>query len=109
MNRGLLAVLFFFFALVAVNWLFSFAANIFPHGGTPYAAGPISAARGDTELTTITFNMFAKGGAGLNYVTQGYGVTPYSYLYPNHWHNGIDIAAAYGASVYSPSAGVVLA
>jgi murein DD-endopeptidase MepM/ murein hydrolase activator NlpD len=60
------------------------------------------------ELSAIDFSFFGKNGIGRNYITQGYGVTPYSYLYVNHWHNGIDIAAVYGAPIYSATAGTVL-
>jgi murein DD-endopeptidase MepM/ murein hydrolase activator NlpD len=60
-------------------------------------------------LTSINFNIFDKGGAGYKYITQGYGRTPYSYMYINDWHNGIDIAADYGAPIYSPIATTVLA
>lgn len=60
-------------------------------------------------LPAVNFNLFAKNGKGYNFITQGYGYTPYSYLYINHWHNGIDIAASYGASVYSPTDGIVIA
>jgi len=48
-------------------------------------------------------------GIGTSYVTQGYGETPYSYLYPGGWHDGIDIGATYGEPIYSPNNGVVLA
>lgn len=61
-------------------------------------------------LSAVNFNLFAKNGKGYNFITQGYGYnTPSSYLYINHWHNGIDIAASYGASVYSPTNGIVIA
>jgi murein DD-endopeptidase MepM/ murein hydrolase activator NlpD len=63
-------------------------------------------------LSSINFSLFTKNGKGWSYITQGYGNTPYSYLYIDHWHNGIDIAANYGAPIYSPvanGAGVVFA
>lgn len=61
-------------------------------------------------LTTVDFSFFAKGGKGWSYITQGYGTTPFAYLYINHWHNGVDIAARYGAPIYSPVVnGVVVA
>ena len=55
------------------------------------------------------FSIFDKGGDGYKYITQGYGRTPYSYMYIGDWHNGIDIAAIYGAPIYSPAAATVLA
>jgi murein DD-endopeptidase MepM/ murein hydrolase activator NlpD len=60
-------------------------------------------------LTSVNFDLFAKNGKGYSFVTQGYGYTPFSYLYINHWHNGIDIAAQYGAPVYSPTDAIVIA
>lgn len=60
-------------------------------------------------LNSIHFNIFDKGGPGYRYITQGYGSTPYSYMYIDHWHNGIDIAADYGAPIYSPTDGIVIA
>jgi murein DD-endopeptidase MepM/ murein hydrolase activator NlpD len=60
-------------------------------------------------LTSINFSIFDKGGIGYRYITQGYGNTPYSYMYIDHWHNGIDIAADYGAPIYSPTDGIVIA
>ena len=65
--------------------------------------------RNSTGLTSVNFNVFDKGGVGSSYITQGYGRTPYSYMYIDGWHNGIDIAATYGAPIYSPAAGTVLA
>ncbi len=64
---------------------------------------------GTSGLTTINFNIFDKGGDGYEYITQGYGRTSYSYMYIGNWHNGIDIAAVYGAPIYSPTAAIVLA
>ena len=60
-------------------------------------------------LTAVNFALFAKGGAGWSAISQGYGVTPYSAWYVGHWHNGVDIAARYGAPIYSPRGGVVIA
>ena len=64
---------------------------------------------GSSGLTTINFDLFAKGGKGYGAITQGYGRTPYSYMYIGDWHNGIDIAAVYGAPIYAPAAATVLA
>lgn len=64
---------------------------------------------GAGQVSTIHVSLFTPTGTGISYVTQGYGRTPYSYLYPDDWHDGIDIAATYGAPIYSPNDGVVLA
>ncbi len=61
------------------------------------------------QLTSIDFSLFDKTGIGRSYITQGYGHTSFSYEYPNGWHDGIDIAAVYGAPIYSPGGGTVLA
>ena len=60
-------------------------------------------------LNSINFSIFDKGGIGYRYITQGYGRTPYAYMYIDGWHNGIDIAADYGAPIYSPTDGIVIA
>jgi len=60
-------------------------------------------------LSAIDFDLFSKRGSGWNDVTQGYGHTPYSAWYIGGWHNGIDIAASYGAPIFSPSNGTVVA
>jgi murein DD-endopeptidase MepM/ murein hydrolase activator NlpD len=60
-------------------------------------------------LALVNFDLFKRGGVGWSYITQGYGRTPYSYVYPNGWHDGIDIAAAYGAPIYAPVVGAVIA
>lgn len=87
-------------------------AGLIP-GLTPLSGayfGPGGSGGGATNgLTTINFDLFAKGGKGYGAITQGYGRTPYSYMYIGGWHNGIDIAAVYGAPIYSPAAATVLA
>ena len=108
MSKSLGFIFSIFIALVALNWLFSMAGHLLPSLPSSYAradTGPFSFG----GLSSIDFNLFAKEGAGRGYVTQGYGRTPYSYLYPGGWHDGIDIAAAYGAPIYSPVAGMVIA
>jgi murein DD-endopeptidase MepM/ murein hydrolase activator NlpD len=62
-----------------------------------------------TGLSSIDFDFFGKDGSGRNYITQGYGYTAYSHVYVNHWHNGIDIAAQFGAPIHSPGSAVVFA
>jgi len=98
---GWLALIFF--TLVGVNYLFVQAGNFFMHPGFAHADSS------DNQLGEINFSFFDKGGIGRAYVTQGYGRTPYSYMYIGDWHNGIDIAAAYGAPIYAPTDGLVVA
>jgi murein DD-endopeptidase MepM/ murein hydrolase activator NlpD len=104
MKRALACVFLIFFILVTANYfitamqdaLQSMHANFSPEYG---GSGP----------SFIDFSFFDKGGVGRNYITQGYGRTPYSYLYAGDWHDGIDIAAQYGAPIYSASGGTVIA
>ncbi len=63
----------------------------------------------DNGLASIDFTFFSKTGKGWSDITQGYGQTLWSYLYVGRWHDGVDIAAAYGAPIYAASAGTVLA
>jgi len=98
-------------ALVMVNYvstLFtsafaSFSSGSFPFGLEMTPTGP------ERGLSEVDLTIFRAGGSGPKYLTQGYGNTPYSYMYVGHWHNGIDIAAQYGAPIYSPTDGLVLA
>jgi len=73
----------------------------------PSAVTPGGGATGG--LTAIKFSIFDNGDDGYKYITQGYGRTPWSYMYIDGWHNGIDIAAVYGAPIYSPTDGIVIA
>jgi len=82
------------------------AASLFPAFGSVVPPGTGSASGG---LSSVNFAIFDKGGLGYRYITQGYGNTPYSYMYIDHWHNGIDIAANYGAPIYSPIDATVIA
>ena len=84
--------------------LSSFIPTFTPLSGPNFGPGG-----GEGGLTTINFSLFTRGGKGYRYITQGYGRTPYSYVYIGGWHNGIDIAAVYGAPIYSPAAATVLA
>lgn len=97
-----------FFILVGVNYISVMAGNFFSGDGLmgsfAHADQP-----SDDQLGEINFSFFDKGGIGQDYITQGYGRTPYSYMYIGDWHNGIDIAASYGAPIYSPTAGTVVA
>lgn len=97
--KFLIGAFFIFVILVIGNYLFALAGNMssFHPAATP------------NQLSAIDLGFFKKGGAGRSYLTQGYGVTPYSSMYKGGWHNGIDISAAYGAPIYSPGEGKVLA
>ena len=108
MNKGLVFISFIFGSLVAFNWLFSMAGSFLPPLPGSFI-GQTLTAHGENQLSSIDFSLFAKSGIGRSYITQGYGRTPYSSVYPGDWHDGIDIAAAYGAPIYSPNAGVIIA
>lgn len=100
--------------VVAISYdLVATTANALSSGSISslFPALPSSAGFGGASggLTSINFSIFDKGGDGDKYITQGYGRTPWSYMYINGWHNGIDIAADYGAPIYSPTAATVLA
>ena len=89
---------FIFIAFIAVVLVYALLAGI----GSLFSSLTPIGINSSGGLTSVDFNLFDKGGKGWSFVTQGYGYTPYSYLYIGHWHNGIDIAARYGAPVYSP-------
>ncbi len=103
MARFIGFVFLIFCALVLINYALTSAGHLFPGGGLAYAN------QSSDELPSVDFSLFAKNGAGRSYVTQGYGHTSFSAAYPNGWHDGIDIAAAYGAPIYAPGTGTVLA
>lgn len=105
-------IFFIFCGLVLVNYGAAAAQNFFAGRGLA-AAGffpfPTVGAQSGQGLASIDFSVFAKNGPGISYITQGYGRTAFSYMYPNGWHDGIDIAAVYGAPIYAPVTGTVLA
>jgi septal ring factor EnvC (AmiA/AmiB activator) len=41
-------------------------------------------------------------------ITQGFGRTPYGYLYASGYHSGVDLAGPIGSPVYAPADGVVV-
>jgi murein DD-endopeptidase MepM/ murein hydrolase activator NlpD len=92
-----------FCGLVAINYFLNVAGNFFSY--PQWAQADESSGR----LSSIDFSFFGKGGTGRTYVTQGYGRTSFAYVYKGDWHNGIDIAAAYGAPIRSPGEGIVIA
>jgi murein DD-endopeptidase MepM/ murein hydrolase activator NlpD len=103
MSKGIGYVIFIFGLLVAFNLLLS----LLSHLSLPsYGSFSPSGASGVVKLHV---SLFSKDGSGLSYVTQGYGHTPYSSVYPNDWHDGVDIAALYGTPIYSPNDGTVFA
>jgi murein DD-endopeptidase MepM/ murein hydrolase activator NlpD len=102
-------ILFIVFAVVGLALC---GAVLTGHASSMVPAGASGIVSGGNEsgLSVVNFDLFAKNGKGWDAVTQGYGDTSDSYLYIDHWHNGIDIAADYGAPIYSPVVGgVVLA
>jgi murein DD-endopeptidase MepM/ murein hydrolase activator NlpD len=102
-----------FFGLVFVNYISNAFTSFLTGGGFAHAQiADISGNANSTyydDLPSVNFNLFSPTGAGKDYVTQGYGRTSLSYMYIDGWHNGVDIAANYGASIYSPAPGTVLA
>jgi murein DD-endopeptidase MepM/ murein hydrolase activator NlpD len=101
MKKGFFFVLLLFSGVVVIDY---FAIQM---GSLHFSL--ISPTKASDELSSIHFNFFGQNGIGENYITQGYGDTPYSYLYADHWHDGIDIAATYGAPIYAVTGGTVLA
>jgi murein DD-endopeptidase MepM/ murein hydrolase activator NlpD len=117
MSRTLGFVVFIFIVLVIGNVFVSAAAALLSSSSFSHAAelpsndifGGSVGTNGPYDGTPIHADLFTKDGSGTSYVTQGYGRTPYSYLYPGDWHDGVDIAAAYGTAIYSPNDGIVIA
>jgi murein DD-endopeptidase MepM/ murein hydrolase activator NlpD len=104
MKKGFGFVFMFFCAVVLINYLFAQLTSLkFPLSQTP------SVRTAYDGLPSVNFNFFDPTGDGKSYITQGYGDTPYAYLYVGHWHDGIDIAADYGETIYAASNGMVLA
>jgi len=95
----LIGAFLLFFLLVGVDFIFNLGKGLLSY----------RPAAGADELSEIDFSFWNKGGTGMNYITQGYGRTSFAHAYKDDWHNGIDIAAAYGAPIHSPSEGTVLA
>lgn len=115
MSKTLGFIFLIFFVLVVGNVLINAGAYLLHSSNFSYAAelpsvgDPFGGFTGSDDVPTINVSLFTRDGVGTSYVTQGYGHTPYSSIYPNDWHDGIDIGASYGTPVYSPNAGVVLA
>lgn len=106
------SVMVIFFGVVLVYFFLTIAGSLFGSLApslTNADSGPAGLGGSGSGLSSIDFSLFDKGGKGRSYITQGYGDTAYAYLYVGHWHNGIDIAAQYGAPIYSPATGKVLA
>jgi len=108
MARLFLILFGLFIVLVFINFTFTMLGSAFASFGGPVFPGSIVSSAG-SGFTTVDFSAFDKGGDGLGYITQGYGRTAYSYLYVDHWHNGVDIAARFGAPILSPGEGRVIA
>jgi murein DD-endopeptidase MepM/ murein hydrolase activator NlpD len=112
MKNVLLILLVIFVVAIGFD-LVATAAKAFDSGSFSSLVPTLPSATGfggaTGGLTSINFAIFDKGGDGYKYITQGYGRTPFSYMYINGWHNGIDIAAVYGATIYSPTDATVIA
>jgi murein DD-endopeptidase MepM/ murein hydrolase activator NlpD len=102
-KKGLLLIFLLFCGFVAINLL------LVRFDSFRLSFAPVSTSRAYDGLTSIDFSFFGKNGPDKSYITQGYGATPYSYLYADHWHDGIDIAAAYGSSIHAATGGTVRA
>lgn len=101
--KFLIGALAVFLLFVAVDYVSNLSQNFFTHGLA------VGGSVGTDQIAAVNFSFFGKSGAGRSYITQGWGRTPFSYAYKNDWHNGIDIAASYGAAIDSPGEGVVIA
>lgn len=111
MKRPLAYVLLIFGLFVAANYFFLAARSFLRDLVLPPAHGGllgISRPNFSDSLSLVNFNLLNSGGTGWNYLTQGYGRTAFASEYPGDWHDGIDIAAAYGAPIYAPTDGTVL-
>ena len=106
-KQSLKYILVGFGTLMALNYFFLVAVNLFR--GFPLISFSPTHPNFYDGLPTVNFSFFKKGGTGWNFITQGYGRTPFMNEYPGDWHDGIDIAAAYGAPVYSAGVGTVIA
>jgi len=113
MSKPLGFIIFIFIVLVVGNVFLTAAGSLLSSSSLSHAAGlPGGVFSGDSDGSSgmpIHANLFAKDGSGMSYVTQGYGRTPYSYMYPGGWHDGVDLAATYGTKIYSPNDGTVIA
>ncbi len=103
MKKVFFAIVVLFFGTIAVNYLLIQWDSLFSAGS------PVAVTRASDSLPVIRYDFFSPSGIGQSIITQGYGATPYAYLYRDHWHDGIDIAATYGQPIYSATAGTVLA
>jgi len=115
MSKTLGFVIFIFVLLVVGNVFaaaaaaFLSSASFFHAADFPFSILSVNGENVPGAAMPIHISLFARDGSGTSYVTQGYGRTPYSAIYPGDWHDGIDIAASYGTPIYSPNDGVVLA
>lgn len=104
MKNALLFLFLFFCAIVGIQYISLLFHSIF---------GRTAVLRANSSyydnLPSVDFNLFDPTGIGKSYITQGYGATPDAYLYYDHWHNGVDIAANYGETIYSGVTGTVIA
>ena len=97
MKKVFFAIVVLFFGTIAVNYLLIQWDSLFSAGS------PVAVTRASDSLPVLRYDFFSPSGIGQSIITQGYGATPYAYLYRDHWHDGIDIAATYGQPIYSPT------
>jgi murein DD-endopeptidase MepM/ murein hydrolase activator NlpD len=112
MSKAVVAIIFIFLALVIGNVFLNAAASLLNANSFSYAHAQIDFSGSNaawTDVSSIHMSLFTKDGVGTSYVTQGYGRTPYSAIYPGDWHDGIDLTASYGEPIYSPNDGIVVA
>ncbi len=103
MKKGIPALFTLFCGIVAINFL------LIQLHSFHFSSAQIQVTQASGNLPVVHYNFFNPSGIGTSIITQGYGATPYDYLYRDHWHDGIDIAATYGQPIYSATAGTILA
>ncbi len=102
---GFLMLVFFYWGITALGAVFTSGVH-FGGIGPSFDFGIGSGSSGG--LAEVDFALFSSK-IQKNYITQGYGRTAYSYLYVGRRHNGVDIAAQYGAPVLAATGGTVAA
>ena len=105
MKKGFLLLCLVFFGFVLLDYL---AMKMDSFLSPAVAATPTGRSFYD-DTPSIHFSFFVPSGNGTITITQGYGDTPYASLYADHWHDGVDIEADYGAPIYAATEGTVLA
>lgn len=101
-------ILSFFLGIVLITWVAHSATRIFHSSlGGGGVGGLLGEKSSPNQLSSINFSFFPN--IKKNYISQGYGATSFAITHYNEpWHNGIDIAANYGAPIESATNGIVL-